>query len=210
MKRLFAGVSLVVCACAISGAAQSLGEMSRLEKARQSKLPPRHVITNDELQHPSSTAPATPETTSPTTKPPAKKELSQTDTKPTAAGVTAVIRAQKEKIKALEDRLRADQKKLDEHNTSVKGNVQVSDLNVYEYIGTYNTGAGLGPSPGLCAVANASYGRPDLKDWCAEPDRLQDDMDKTQAQLDQERQRLEAMQEEARHMGFNSVVYDPD
>ena len=206
MKRLFAGASLVLFACAITCAAQSLGEMSRLEKARQSKLPPRHVITNDDL-HPSSSASQPEVKEPPATK---KKELVAEDTKPTADDVTAVIRAQKQKIKALEDHLREDQKKLDEHNTPIKGNVQVSQLNTYETVFVQSAN-GLGAfSMGLCARPDLLYGRPDLQDWCAEPDRLQDDMDKTQAELEQERQRLEAMQEEARHMGFNSVVYDPD
>ena len=67
----------------------------------------------------------------------------------------------------------------------------------------------LGAGPGVCATSSAMATNP-YKEWCEEPEELLAELDKTEEELQKERLALEALQEEARRMGYGSAFYDPD
>lgn len=185
-------------------AQDSLGDLARQQRfARPAQAPP-HEITNDDIASAASTAKPSSsdaQNRTPNLKPtefPAKKEA------PNAAEVQTKIRAQKDKVKALENKIAADQKQLSKHDPI--GN---SGVTVYERV--YLNGSGLGfPGPGFCSLPDYAQDKLGYKDWCDEPDKLQDDMDAAQKQLDSERAILDSMQEEARLQGFGNAIYDPD
>jgi hypothetical protein len=56
----------------------------------------------------------------------------------------------------------------------------------------------------------SSYYTPYYKDWCDTGRNLKAQYDGSQRQLEQEKTRLEQMQENIRHQGYGNAVYDPD
>ena len=56
----------------------------------------------------------------------------------------------------------------------------------------------------------SSYSAPYYKDWCDRGRSLKAKYDATQLQLNQEKARLEEMQENIRRAGYGNAVYDPD
>jgi hypothetical protein len=56
----------------------------------------------------------------------------------------------------------------------------------------------------------SSYTSPYYKDWCDTGRTLKAQYDASQRQLDQEKTRLDQMQESIRRQGYGNAVYDPD
>jgi len=56
----------------------------------------------------------------------------------------------------------------------------------------------------------SAYYTPYYKDWCDTGRNLKAQYDASQRQLDQEKARLEQMQENIRRQGYGNGVYDPD
>src|SRR5207253_4763141 len=81
--------------------------------------------------------------------------------------VQAKILTQKQKVKALEDRIAADKKQLAKHD-------DIGDMSVYERANQLVTG--MGPQSGFCALPDYILERKGLKDWCEEPDKLEADI----------------------------------
>lgn len=188
---IFVGVS--------SLAQDSLGDFARQQRWAKPATPALHEITNDDLATTASTATST----SPDARNPSSEigKDSAKDGASKAAEVQAKISAQKEQVKALEDKIAADQKKLDEM-TCPKGVTCGQRVLL--------TGTGMGaPGPTPCQISDALSWHP-YQDWCDEPDKLQDEIDATQKQLDSERAVLDSLQEEARRQGFGNSIYDPD
>lgn len=176
-------------------AQDSLGDLARQQRWAKPANPAPHEITNDDLASTASTAKATSsdtKTSSDDEKASGKKES------PNPAEVQAKIRAQKEKIKALEDKISADKKQLAKHDP-------MSNVRVYERAAFNNF-----VYAGDCNLPDYIQESRGIKDWCDEPDKLQDDIDAAQKQLDSERAILDSMQEEARQQGFGNSIYDPD
>ncbi|HUK86272.1 MAG TPA: hypothetical protein VLT85_01295 [Terriglobales bacterium] len=101
--------------------------------------------------------------------------------KPSAEEVRSAVLAQKQKLRALDARLADLERQLDEWNNANLG----TTCNTYGVYNPYQT-------------------------WCQTPQVLLLERDRVQSQRDQAQRDLEQMQEEARRMGFRSVVYDPD
>jgi hypothetical protein len=206
MRQLLCILSMAAF-CAAAAPAQSLGDVARAERLRKASAPsaPR-VITNDDI----ATAPAH---ESPATDPsqvsqgeanekpePLPAKTAERKQRPDAKQVQQTIRVQKQKVLALEAHAKQVQDRLDARE-SVGAPVAARVL---------LQGQGVGHSgAGLCPTSAAMYTNP-YKDWCEEPEKLRADLKKTQAELEKERGKLEAMQEEARKAGFGSVIYDPD
>ena len=177
---------------AVCLAQDSLGDLARQQRWAKPATPAPHEITNDDIATSASTPAAN--SSQPTDTTSTKKEA------PNAAEVQAKIRAQKGKVKALEDKIATDQKQLAKHDPTSN-----SGLSIYEH--AILSGS---PDTSYCDLPDYTQQRLGYKDWCDEPDKLQDDIDTTQKQLDSERAILDSMQEEARQQGFGNSIYDPD
>ena len=56
----------------------------------------------------------------------------------------------------------------------------------------------------------SSYTSPYYKDWCDTGRNLKAHYDASQRQLDQEKLRLDQIQENIRRKGYGNAIYDPD
>jgi len=93
------------------------------------------------------------------------------------------------------------QKELDARDSV--GNVTVSQRVLI-------SGTGMGsPGPGLCEFSNEMSSHP-YQEWCDEPAKWKADLEKTKEKLQTEQAALEALQEQARQLGFGNSFYDPD
>ena len=101
--------------------------------------------------------------------------------KPSADEVRAAVLTQKQKMRALDARVADLQRQLDEWTNANLGNT----CDPYNYYNPYQS-------------------------WCDTPKYLYAELNKAKAARDEAQGQLEQMQEEARRMGFRSVVYDPD
>jgi hypothetical protein len=63
---------------------------------------------------------------------------------------------------------------------------------------------------GALVCGTSLYSSPDNKEWCDTGRNLKAQYDSSQTQLDQEKARLEQMQDGIRRKGYGSSVYDPD
>jgi hypothetical protein len=63
---------------------------------------------------------------------------------------------------------------------------------------------------GALVCGSSLYSATDNKEWCDTGRSLKGEYDKSQTQLDQEKVRLEQMQEDIRRKGYGNAVYDPD
>lgn len=202
MKAALRGLAICMVASASACLAQdSLGDVARQQrfaKPAQALQTLQHEITNDDI----ASRPSSPTDTS---KPDAKSSdfdsAKKKEEVPNAAQVQGKIRAQKEKVKALEDKIAADQKQLTKHDP-------LSNMSVYERV-RFNNGW-VYDHGNDCDLPDYIQEQRGVKDWCDEPGKLQTDIDVTQKQLDSERAILESMQEEARLQGFGNAIYDPD
>ena len=186
--------ALAICTVAFATACfaqDSLGDLARQQRFSKPAQTQQHEITNDDIA--SSPNSATPKTTSTETR--AVDSAQKKEEAPDAAEVQAKIRAQKEKIKALEAKIADDEKKLDEFTCP-------KTVTCGQRVLLLGTGGG------FCSLPSSVYNP--YQDWCDQPDKLQADIDATQKQLDSERAILESMQEEARQQGFGNAIYDPD
>ena len=101
--------------------------------------------------------------------------------KPSADQVRAAVLTQKQKMRALDARVADLQRQLDEWTNANLGNI----CDPYSYYNPYQS-------------------------WCDTPKYLYAELNKAKADRDVAQGQLEQMQEEARRMGYRSVVYDPD
>lgn len=106
----------------------------------------------------------------------------QQSKKLSAEEVRSAVLTQKRKVRILDGRLAELQRQMDEWNNA---NVSTWCPNNPYYYNPY-------------------------EDWCQTPARLQLEINQVKAQRDEAQGALEQMQEEARRMGYRSVVYDPD
>src|SRR5438105_1895909 len=186
----------VVCFSAALALSQSLGDIARQQRFLK-PAPTARVITNDDIAARSGK----------------KDQLARADITPAIEisipkrdskspdDVQAKILTQKQKVKALEDRIAADKKQLAKHDP-------MSNMSVYERANQLVTG--MGPQSGFCALPDYILERKGLKEWCDEPDKLEADIASAQKELTTERATLDAMQEDARQRGFGNSIYDPD
>ena len=191
----------VVCLPAAFGVSQSLGDMARQQRFLK-PAPTAHVITNEDIAAQSgknqlARADITPAIEIPIPKRDSKQQSPD--------DVQAKILTQKQKVKALEDKIAADKKQLAKHDPI--GN---SGVTVYERVYPYSIGGMGSPGVGFCALPDYVLEQRGLKDWCDEPDKLEADIAAAQKELTTERTSLDAMQEEARQQGFGNSIYDPD
>lgn len=63
---------------------------------------------------------------------------------------------------------------------------------------------------GALVCGTSLYSSSDNKEWCDTGRNLKAQYDSSQTQLDQEKARLEQMQDDIRRKGYGSSVYDPD
>jgi hypothetical protein len=63
---------------------------------------------------------------------------------------------------------------------------------------------------GALVCGTSLYSSPDNKEWCDTGRNLKAQYDSSQTQLDQEKARLEQMQDGIRRKGYGNSVYDPD
>jgi len=200
MKAILRALAICMVASAAACLAQdSLGDVARQQRWAKPSTPAPHEITNDDIASSAIAA----KSASPDAKNPGEGEKDSANKEaPNAAEVREKIRAQKQKVKTLEDKIAADQKQLAKHDT-------VGSVTVYERVTDQGTGMqSLGV--GVCQLPDYVQEQRGFKDWCDEPDKLQGDIDATQKQLDSERSILASMQEEARQQGFGNSIYDPD
>lgn len=101
--------------------------------------------------------------------------------KPSADQVRAAVLTQKQKVRALDARVADLQRQLDEW---ANANLSIT-CDPYSYYNPYQS-------------------------WCDTPKYLYAELNKAKAARDEAQGQLEQIQEEARRMGYRSVVYDPD
>ena len=192
MRNHFPIAVALLCFLAASGVSQSLGDIARQQRFLK-PAPTARVITNDDIAARSGK----------------KDQLARADITPAIEisipkrdskspdDVQAKILTQKQKVKALEDRIAADKKQLAKH-TDI-GDVVVSQRVLIAPVRL-----------GECNLPDYIQERRGYKDWCDEPDKLEADIAAAQKELATERTSLDAMQEDARQQGFGNSIYDPD
>ena len=192
MRNHFPIAVALLCFLAASGVSQSLGDIARQQRFLK-PAPTARVITNDDIAARSGK----------------KDQLARADITPAIEisipkrdskspdDVQAKILTQKQKVKALEDRIAADKKQLAKH-TDI-GDVVVSQRVLIAPVRL-----------GECNLPDYIQERRGYKDWCDEPDKLEADIAAARKELATERTSLDAMQEEARQQGFGNSIYDPD
>src|SRR5437762_8342720 len=147
----------VVCLPAAFGVSQSLGDIARQQRFLK-PAPTARVITNEDIAAQSgknqlARADITPAIEIPIPKRDSKQQSPD--------DVQAKILTQKQKVKALEDRIAADKKQLAKHNT--EGDV-----------GIVSQRALLTPVPfSECNLPDYIQEQRGLKDWCDEPAKLE-------------------------------------
>ena len=183
-----------------SGLGQSVADAARQEQARKSASPPaQRVYTNDDLSAGEADVTSASDKEKEENLNEAKAGTSQGSKKLTAGELRTKILAQKRKVQVLEARIAEIQRDLDAYN-GVPSNVTVYERVIVQPV-----------RPGFCDGVNAMYYPPSKdKEWCDAAAKLPAELDKKQAELERERGILEQMQEEARRLGYRSVIYDPD
>src|SRR5438132_695226 len=158
MRNHFPIAVALLCFLAASGVSQSLGDIARQQRFLK-PAPTARVITNDDIAARSGK----------------KDQLARADITPAIEisipkrdskspdDVQAKILTQKQKVKALEDRIAADKKQLAKH-TDI-GDVVVSQRVLIAPVRL-----------GECNLPDYIQERRGYKDWCDEPDKLEADI----------------------------------
>ena len=179
------------------GAAQSLGEFARQQRlAKNLPTASHHVITNEDISA-GNQAGSLPAALG--TKKAAHENNNPVPAAPNASSSEQLrekIKAQKQKVLDLQAHIQEIQKKLDARHDI--GNV-TSNQSVY--------GADVSRFTSYCGLAVADSSR---QEWCDEPAKWKADLEKTNEKLQTEQAKLEALQEQARQLGFGNSFYDPD
>jgi hypothetical protein len=193
---------MVVAAFAVSSSAQSLGEVARRERAnKQARPSARRILTEDDLREGSSAGKATATASVEASEPvEPKPTLSSKDEKLSPAELQGRIKAQKQKVRELEAKIDELQKQLDARNT-------IGTVSVAQHVLVQP--GGIGHNAGVCASLAAVHSHP-YKEWCDQPAKLAAEIEQAEVKLREEQAVLEALQEEARRLGFGSAFYDPD
>ena len=179
------------------GAAQSLGDFARQQRlAKNLPTASHHVITNEDISagNRAESLPAASGTKK------AARENSPVPATPDASSTAQLrdkIKAQKQKVLELQAHIQEIQKKLDARNN-------MGDVTASQPIRQ------LGSSrPGPCELSKEASYHP-YQEWCDEPAKWKADLEKTKEKLQTEQAKLEALQEQARQLGFGNSFYDPD
>lgn len=191
--RLFRLMALLLLGTAACGS-QSLGDVARQERQRQaaSPNPSRHVITNEDLKTRAGSGQSTTAIAENSADPFAPR-ASYDPNSAAARELQTQIKDQKQKVQDIEKAIQELQAKLDARGSA--GGVQFM---------ANGWGDGYGP----CGLPNSVY-NPN-KDWCDQGKKMQAAIDTKQGELSDQRAQLEALQEQARKLGFSSKFYDPD
>ncbi|HYX70335.1 MAG TPA: hypothetical protein VE825_14455 [Terriglobales bacterium] len=174
---------LVVLGGALSAVTlgQSVAEAARQQQQRQSKQPAAsRVYTNDDFPARLPEPALAPASTSDDG---AAAAAARPPKGPSQEEVRSAILAQKVKVRSLDAQVADLQSQLDEWKNANLGN--------------------------WCPGTYGYYYNP-YQGWCETPQFLSLALSKAKAQRDLAQGQLEQMQEEARRLGFRSVVYDPD
>ncbi len=175
-------------------AQQTLGDAARQNRLQKPQAPAKRVITNEDIP----SAALTESSATAGVRESSAEKTAGSKQAPRGGDLLGKIRAQKLKIKNLEQRIAADQVKLNKMTGCPAGD------NCQKVI---PQGTGLGAGGSVCNLP--SYANP-YQGWCDEPAKVQAGIDETQKQIDKERALLEALQEEARKQGYGNSAYDPD
>ncbi len=174
-------LAVLGAALAASGFGQSVAEAARQEQARKSSArPAQRVYTNEDF--PARLPESAPAPAASAEDKEKEPAAAQQSRKLSADEIRSAVLAQKRKVRVLDGRLAELQRQLDEWNNA----------NVWTW-----------------CPNNPYYYNP-YEDWCETPQRLQLEVNKVKGERDEAQGALEQMQEEARRMGYRSVVYDPD
>jgi hypothetical protein len=167
-------------ALAVSGFGQSVADAARQQQQRQSKQPAAGRVYTNEDFPSRLPEPALAPAS--TSEDNAAAAPAQPPKGPSPEEVRSAILAQKVKLRSLDAQVADLQRQLDEWKNANLGSWCPS----YGYY--YNP----------------------YQEWCETPQFLSLALNKAKAQRDLAQGQLEQMQEEARRLGYRSVVYDPD
>jgi len=193
------GLAVLLC-CSTVSTAQSLGDVARQERARKSlnPHPERHVFTNEDFSRAKQEEPAS----SPSQPDSKSAEPGADGRDKQARELQSNIRAQKQKVWQLDGKVREIQRQL-EAREPLKG------MEVSQRISLLSSG-GMGyKGQTLCSMAY-TLSDPSYQKWCDEANKLSAELDKTNVELKQARAVLEALQEQARRLGYGNAFYDAE
>ncbi len=194
LLSLFCVAGLATCQ-----AQQTLGDAARQNRLQKPPSNAKHVITNDEIP---SVIPEESRTVTEIREEGAHANSAASVKTPKDAELIAKVRAQKQKVKKLEQEIAAKQSKLDNKDCPAGVTCGPQKLAVRATMCC-------DLAVTTCDVAKAA-GIHYYDDWCNAPDKLQDEIDADKKRLDEERRVLEGLQEEARKKGYGNAAYDPD
>jgi hypothetical protein len=199
---------------------QSVAGAARASRQAQESAPPTKVYRNKDVKDPAEagspatagpSAAATSATGSAVTKTaslpishPAAPSATPSIT-PTAAQIDA---AQIQKDRAFEAQAKVFKSQILAEKGKIAGiQNRIADLK-YQF-DAWSTEYAQDPTDAQVCWTS-SYYTPYYKDWCDTGRNLKAQYDASQRQLDQEKARLDQMQENIRHQGYGNAVYDPD
>jgi hypothetical protein len=171
----------------------SVADAARASKQAQQAMPPGKVYRNKDVKDPAAassdqnavaTAPAVTKTAAETTDDQIKKDRAF---EAQALVFKSQIRVEKSKVVDIQNRMKDLKYQFDAWSTEFAQD-----------------------SSDAQACWTSQYYTPYYKDWCDRGRDLKAQYDATQAQLNQEKVRLEQMQENIRRKGYGNGVYDAD
>jgi hypothetical protein len=183
---------------------QSVAGAARASRQAQESAPPTKVYRNKDVKDPA-------EAGSPATAGPSAATTSAAGpavTKTASPSAAQIDAAQIQKDRAFE----AQAKVFKSQILAEKGRIvgiknRIADLK-YQF-DAWSTEYAQDPTDAQVCWTS-SYYTPYYKDWCDTGRNLKAQYEASQRQLDQEKVRLDQMQENIRHQGYGNAVYDPD
>ena len=183
---------------------QSVASAARASRQAQESAPPTKVYRNKDVKDPAEAgSPATAGPSAATTSA-AGPAVTKTAS-PTAAQIDA---AQIQKDRAFEAQAKVFKSQILAEKGRIAGiQNRIADLK-YQF-DAWSTEYAQDPTDAQVCWTS-SYYTPYYKDWCDTGRNLKAQYEASQRQLDQEKVRLDQMQENIRHQGYGNAVYDPD
>jgi hypothetical protein len=186
---------------------QSVAGAARASRHGQESAPPAKIYKNKDLKDLADTG--NPTTASPGATPTSAAHPPGPDAPPNSAPTAAQIdAAQIQKDRAFEAQAKVFKSQILAEKRKIVGiQNRIADLK-YQF-DTWSTEYAQDPTDAE-ACWTSSYYAPYYKDWCDAGRKLKAQYDASQRQLDQEKARLDQMQENIRRQGYGNAVYDPD
>lgn len=185
----------------------SVADAARASKQLQASAPAAKVYRNKDLKDPADAGSRAPASPSAAANSPAQPTTTQTASLPASHPIVQTVDEEIQRDRAFEAQARVFKNQILVEKGKIAG-IQNRVASLKDQFVAWSTEYYQDDEAPLCWTS--SYTSPYYKDWCDTGRNLKAQYDTSQRQLDQEKVRLDHMQESIRRQGYGNAVYDPD